>query len=105
MLRRASGFFEGSDRNYFKQHLGYVFHLSEEQINKASEALRGNPETFRASQVIINFLVHHILSYMKLFEAKLVFDSENNFYMEREWRLNANLQFGIDDVDRIFLPW
>jgi hypothetical protein len=41
---------------------------------------------------------------MKFFEAGLPEEHEENFYMEREWRLYEGLAFGLGDVARIFLP-
>ena len=31
-------------------------------------------------------------------------EHDENFYMEREWRLHEGLAFGLGDVARIFLP-
>jgi hypothetical protein len=41
---------------------------------------------------------------MKFFTAGLPEDHEENFYMEREWRLDDGLAFRLGDVARIFLP-
>jgi len=32
------------------------------------------------------------------------FEDEANYYMEREWRIGANVQFALSDVARIFFP-
>ena len=41
---------------------------------------------------------------MQFFKAGLREDHDENFYMEREWRLHEGLAFGLGDVARIFLP-
>jgi hypothetical protein len=42
--------------------------------------------------------------YCKCFDASMLEDGEENFYMEREWRLRRNLTFKIGHVGRIILP-
>jgi hypothetical protein len=41
---------------------------------------------------------------MKFFKVGLPENDNENFYMEREWRLHDGLSFGLRDVARIFLP-
>lgn len=41
---------------------------------------------------------------MKCFDAKLSFEDEANYYMEREWRIGSNVQFTLGDVARVFFP-
>jgi len=41
---------------------------------------------------------------MKFFTSGLTEDDDENFYMEREWRLPDGLAFRLSDVARIFLP-
>jgi hypothetical protein len=41
---------------------------------------------------------------MKFFTAGLPEDHDENFYMEREWRLHDGLAFYLGDIARIFLP-
>jgi hypothetical protein len=52
----------------------------------------------------INFLLNYVFTFMKCFDAKRQFQDPENFYMEREWRLGANLNFDLSDVVRVFLP-
>jgi hypothetical protein len=45
-----------------------------------------------------------VFGYFKCFDAGRTEDDEENFYMEREWRLRTNLRFAIADVRRVILP-
>lgn len=56
-----------------------------------------------AIQVFVDAMMRDILSYLKPFNSDLSFEDPNNFYMEREWRMNLPLNFLIDDVCCIFV--
>jgi hypothetical protein len=45
-----------------------------------------------------------VFGYFKCFDATTTEDDEENYYMEREWRLRMNLKFEITDVRRVILP-
>jgi hypothetical protein len=45
-----------------------------------------------------------VFARMKFFTAGLPEDHDENFYMEREWRLHDGLAFRLGDIARIFLP-
>ena len=45
-----------------------------------------------------------IFARMKFFTAGLREDHDENFYMEREWRLHDGLAFRFEDISHIFLP-
>ncbi|HEV2519115.1 MAG TPA: abortive infection system antitoxin AbiGi family protein [Thermoplasmata archaeon] len=47
---------------------------------------------------------HRILSFMKFFDPYLSEDHQDNFYMEREWRVRGPVRFRLRDVARIILP-
>jgi hypothetical protein len=51
-----------------------------------------------------HFLGFHVFSFMKFFDQSLPHEDPDNYYMEREWRLVGNLQFGMADVYRVILP-
>jgi len=55
-------------------------------------------------QPIDAFCVHHILTYMKLFDVDQDDTAADNFYMEREWRTPMDVKFDLPDVCRIILP-
>jgi len=45
-----------------------------------------------------------IFGFMKPFSGEFDEVHEDNYYMEREWRLLTNLEFKLDDVQRIIIP-
>ena len=45
-----------------------------------------------------------VFARMKFFTEGLPEDHDENFYMEREWRLHDGLAFRLEDISRIFLP-
>ncbi len=49
------------------------------------------------------FLFFHFWGYLKFFDENLDDRDNNNFYLEREWRIINALSFSIDDVVRVFL--
>jgi hypothetical protein len=44
------------------------------------------------------------LSFIKFFDPAREEDDLENFYMEREWRVNGNVDFHLSDISRITLP-
>lgn len=50
------------------------------------------------------FLYYHVFSFVKCFDSTLQEDHEQNFYMEREWRISGDLQFDLGDIWRVILP-
>ena len=51
-----------------------------------------------------NFLDYHIFSFIKFFDHDRSDYDEDNYYMEREWRMIGNLNFELNDVCRVFMP-
>jgi len=52
----------------------------------------------------IPFFDDYILRYIKCYDESLNEDDDNNYYMEREWRILDKVEFNLDDVYRIILP-
>jgi len=50
------------------------------------------------------FLVHDIFAYIKAFDASKSDADEDNYYLEREWRIVGDLPFSVDDITRILIP-
>lgn len=50
------------------------------------------------------FLQRYLLSFIKPFDGKAAASDPKNYYMEREWRFYASLQFDPADVARILIP-
>ena len=50
------------------------------------------------------FLDYHVFSFFKFFDDEKPYDDDENFYLEREWRMVGNLKFKLEDVQRVYLP-
>lgn len=50
------------------------------------------------------FLYYHVFNFIKCFDSTLQDEHDENFYMEREWRISGDLRFGLEDVWRVILP-
>lgn len=50
------------------------------------------------------FLEVHVISNLKFFDHRLCDTDPQNFYMEREWRIGRDVQFTLNDVQRIIIP-
>lgn len=64
--------------------------------------VEGKPLT--ALHLLNLFLNMDVFSWCKLFDAERMTDDEENYYMEREWRVVGQVEFSLDDVWRIFIP-
>lgn len=53
---------------------------------------------------LIHDLDVNIFSYIKCFDAMAAEDHEENFYMEREWRVLGAVIFTLDDLHRVIFP-
>ena len=51
-----------------------------------------------------HLLDFQVYSYAKFFSYAEVVDAEQNYYMEREWRLLGSLRFSREDVRRVIFP-
>ncbi len=52
----------------------------------------------------MGFIQTNVLANVKFFDHLLVDDDDDNYYMEREWRVSANIPFGLRDVRRLIIP-
>jgi hypothetical protein len=50
------------------------------------------------------FLSAQVFGFTKAFDSRKDDDDDENFYMEREWRVAGNVNFSLSDVTRIILP-
>ena len=51
-----------------------------------------------------NMFLWYVLSYCKFFDETLPQERLENFYMEREWRTIANVEFAPENIEKILLP-
>ena len=68
---------------------------------KADPRFKGTAEDLRR---ITEFLEIHVISNLKFFDHRLLDEQEENYYMEREWRVSRSVEFCLDDVERIIIP-
>ena len=50
------------------------------------------------------FLDFHVFSYVKFYDHTYADDHDDNYYLEREWRVVGNVKFSLTDVETIFIP-
>jgi hypothetical protein len=55
-------------------------------------------------EVLMRGVDREFLSYCVPFSASRIDEDADNFYMEREWRALADVQFTLDDVRRVIMP-
>jgi hypothetical protein len=88
----------------FKQRLGTLMGLSEDQVASAETALKNNTQAITTLRICTDFLLNYVFSFVKCFDAKRDIRDDLHYYMEREWRVAGNVHFNLDDVSRVFLP-
>lgn len=90
-----------------------VFKTIEEQIPIVSEfkktldtGILSNFSAGKSHQMIFSetSFILTSLAYIKKFDVTLEENDPNNYYMEREWRSLKNIEFTLNDVDKIYLP-
>lgn len=53
---------------------------------------------------LTHFLDFHMFSYIKFYDHTYADDHDDNYYLEREWRVVGNVRFSLTDVETIFIP-
>jgi hypothetical protein len=96
MIPRARYF----DRMIAEYHK--LFGFLEQALPKVSDAALA--QQISRCYTVDEWLKFHVFSYMKFFDAALPDNDDNNYYMEREWRIVHNLPFQISDILRIIIP-
>ena len=61
-------------------------------------------DVVREATLLNMFLMPRLFPLIKPFRGDLSDEDPENFYMEREWRLHGDLDFGLGDVRRLYLP-
>jgi hypothetical protein len=96
--------FKGANTADFESRFKVLLGLDAEQLIALKMALRNNEKAFKALHMITHFIMNDIFSFVKFFNAKRAFEDDANYYMEREWRVAANVKFSLNHVSRVFLP-
>jgi len=97
-------YFKGFPASDFKPRFAQLMGLSPEHMSAVETALKGNQQALSTVRILTDFLLNYVFTFMKCFDAKRSFEDEANYYMEREWRIGANVQFALSDVARVFFP-
>jgi hypothetical protein len=69
-----------------------------------TQARPGVPPEVQKLHDLTLFMDFQVLSFIKFFDPRLDDSHNENFYMEREWRVVGNVQFNLSDVSRVLLP-
>lgn len=64
----------------------------------------GVPEELQRFMKLTQFLNFHIFSYIKFYDHNSAEEQDDNYYLEREWRIVGNLHFAITDIQTVFIP-
>jgi Putative abortive phage resistance protein AbiGi, antitoxin len=96
--------FKGANSADFEGRWKVLLGLDDEQLTALKKALENNKQVFKALHMIMHFIMNDIFSFVKCFNAKQAFEHDENYYMEREWRVAMNVKFSLNHVSRVFLP-
>lgn len=62
------------------------------------------PEEHRRLMELESFISFHIFSYIKFYDHSCEEDHDDNYYLEREWRVIGNVKFDLNDIETVFMP-
>ncbi|WP_068673346.1 abortive infection system antitoxin AbiGi family protein [Oceanobacillus sp. Castelsardo] len=100
LIGESSGF---AREMYFKENVKSYFSLMKD-IKKILKEQGIGMEHVQNLERLDSFLIKHIFAYFKPFDASKTDADEDNYYLEREWRIVGDVQFNIDDITRILIP-
>src|SRR5699024_598760 len=87
---------------WFRDHLKkYALLKDKIQTNEMLDHEKGIKQLFLE---VDRFLVRDLFAYLKPFDASKHDADEDNYYLEREWRIIGNLQFSQENITRILIP-
>jgi hypothetical protein len=84
--------------------------LRYQQMESELAAAKNNDEVDNVVQKLRTMLFYqtameaNIFGHLKFWDPTLAVDDANNFYMEREWRVNGRVEFSIGDIQRVLVP-
>ena len=64
----------------------------------------GVPKEHRRLMELERFISFHIFSYIKFYDHSYADDHDDNYYLEREWRVIGNVKFDLGDIETVFMP-
>ncbi|WP_156289576.1 abortive infection system antitoxin AbiGi family protein [Oceanobacillus salinisoli] len=89
---------------YFKEHIKGYFSLMEEIKEELSKKGKNESDLLPLLNELDSFLIEHIFAYLKPFDASKTDADEDNYYLEREWRIVGDVPFSLNDITRILIP-
>lgn len=99
---------DGGDKvtreKYFNDRVASLQALSgafDQAFINADSLARSLANQFYGVQQLLDF---HVLGFVKCFDPGRDEDHDENYYMEREWRVLGNVDFELSDVSRVTLP-
>ncbi len=91
--------------DYMIDQFNFLFFHEENKILETQRKADKDASRFEIDwKELKNFLALHVFSFIKFFDDAKSEDDQDNYYMEREWRLLGALKFDINDIYRIILP-
>ena len=63
----------------------------------------GVPQEHQTLMKLTQFLDFYILSYIKFYDHTSAEEHDDNYYLEREWRIVGNLHFAMTDIETVFM--
>jgi hypothetical protein len=63
----------------------------------------GVPQEHQRLMKLQQFLDFHIFSYIKFYDHTSAEEHDDNYYLEREWRIVGNLHFAMTDIETVFM--
>lgn len=64
----------------------------------------GVPQEHQRLMRLDHFLNFHLFSYIKFYDHTSAEEHNDNYYLEREWRIVGNLHFTMADIETVFMP-
>jgi hypothetical protein len=86
-----------------KTHLGTPARLRNMTLIERSRSNRMQAKIARTG-IIDSMIRSHFLSFCVPFDSAKDDTDQENYYMEREWRVIGDVRFSLDDVYRVILP-
>ncbi|NTW07740.1 MAG: hypothetical protein HGA29_07845 [Syntrophaceae bacterium] len=105
--QEAERFFKGGNAltaDECKLRFCQLLGLNDEQISAIESNLKSNDQAKKTITILRDFIICELFSYIKCFNATLEANSDQNYYMEREWRIGNHVRFKLSDVARVFFP-
>lgn len=92
--------------DHFDQRTSIYQQLAEEAVRPdwPDLTLQDGASLRNHALLLQEFIDYHFLSFVKFFDPSHLDDDQENYYMEREWRVFGNVEFGLADVARLTVP-